>query len=477
MAHDVNGTRFDQEKLRIQAHLEQRQHSDSPSQKTAMPRWRPKGKEKSSIALACMWIVEHQIGISLTILSLLFASHVFFAPGRHHTQKFFRISYFNQATGRFALGWDDIFFVFYWIVVFTGLRCIVMEYVLAPFAQACGIAKKKAKVRFAEQAWILLYYSMFWSTGMYIMYNSDYWLNLRALWTNWPDREMDGLSKWYYLVQFAFWLQQIVVVNIEERRKDHAQMFSHHIVTCILIFMSYGYHYSKAGTLILCLMDIADILLPAAKLLKYLRFQTACDIMFGVFMVTWFVTRHILYLSVLYSIHYHVPEEIRYGCFRGSTQHLEGPLPVPDGFEKWTMPFRDPEGLICFTDSVRVGFASMLAVLQCILCMWFVLIVRMAYKVVAGQGADDSRSDDEDDEEDEVYVAEEKKELIASVHPSAEPKPLVEKDVLSADYGPHSGSRRSTRRKEGGQSSGINVLGSADRKELLGRIGCDKPAS
>ena len=34
----------------------------SPSQKTAMPRWRGKGKEKSPIAHMCTWIVDHQIG-------------------------------------------------------------------------------------------------------------------------------------------------------------------------------------------------------------------------------------------------------------------------------------------------------------------------------------------------------------------------------------------------------------------------------
>lgn len=39
-----------------------RAHNASPSQKTAMPRWRVKGKEKSTIALACTWVVDHQIG-------------------------------------------------------------------------------------------------------------------------------------------------------------------------------------------------------------------------------------------------------------------------------------------------------------------------------------------------------------------------------------------------------------------------------
>ena len=94
------------------------------------------------------------------------------------------------------------------------------------------------------------------------MYNSEYWLDLHSLWTNWPDREMDGLFKWYYLVQFAFWLQQILVVNIEERRKDYAQMFTHHIITSSLMLTSYGYHFTKVGNVILCLMDAVDIVLP-----------------------------------------------------------------------------------------------------------------------------------------------------------------------------------------------------------------------
>ena len=86
-------------------------------------------------------------------------------------------------------------------------------------------------------------------------------MKLPELWTGWPDREMDGAFKLFYLVQFAFWLQQIVVVNIEERRKDHLQMFTHHLVTCSLIFGSYGYHYVKVGNVILCIMDIVDIVL------------------------------------------------------------------------------------------------------------------------------------------------------------------------------------------------------------------------
>lgn len=53
----------DQEKLqRVPKSPERRPHYDAPSQKTAMPRWPRRGKEKNSVALTCSWIVEHQIG-------------------------------------------------------------------------------------------------------------------------------------------------------------------------------------------------------------------------------------------------------------------------------------------------------------------------------------------------------------------------------------------------------------------------------
>jgi acyl-CoA-dependent ceramide synthase len=133
-----------------------------------------------------------------------------------------------------------------------------MEYILDPLARFRGIKSRKGLVRFKEQAWLALYASCSWFTGMvrigcaklhsegenpqltppqYIAYHSDFWLNLNGMWEGWPFREVYGLWKCFYLVEFAFYLQQIIVVNIEEKRKDYAQMFVHHIFTCALIFL------------------------------------------------------------------------------------------------------------------------------------------------------------------------------------------------------------------------------------------------
>jgi len=411
---------------------------------------------------------------------MLFFTHSLFPATRHHTQKFFKISYYNPTTGTFALGWDDIFFVFYWIIVFTGVRCGVIDYALIPTAARLGVDGRKKRIRFAEQAWILIYPTASWCTGMYILYNSDYWLDLHALWRNWPVREMDGLAKWYYLVQFAFWLQQIVVVNIEERRKDYAQMFTHHVITCALIFASYGYHQTRVGTLILCLMDVVDLFLPLAKMLKYLKFGLPCDITFGIFMVTWFIARHVFYGWVCWSVYAHIPQEIRYGCYKGSVETLQGPLPVPNDWDHLTQPFRDPEGLVCWNNNTKWAFLGGLLALQVVLLIWFTMILKVAYKVLSGQSAEDVRSDDEDEED-------EKEDIIEKAHMCVEPQAFLEKDVLStetnmtfqtsAKKGNHTpnGSRPpSKRRNENGHSSGVNLLAHSDRKDLLGRIGCDK---
>src|SRR5271168_1224159 len=99
---------MDQEKLVTDNVMDQkhRPHNASPSQKTAMPRWRGKGKEKSTIAHACTWVVDHQIstfaetpmcpsphnanvfaGIAVNLLSIFFLTHVAFPRVRHHTRK------------------------------------------------------------------------------------------------------------------------------------------------------------------------------------------------------------------------------------------------------------------------------------------------------------------------------------------------------------------------------------------------------
>lgn len=338
-----------------------------------------------------------------------------FPTVRPTLSKFFKLSYFDKATGEYGKGMEDWYLVGFWVIVFTLLRASAIEYLFFPFARKNGIRTHKALVRFAEQAWLLLYYTFFWTLGMHLYHKSKYWLDLKAMWTDYPVRQLDGVFKWYYLVQTAFWLQQIFVINIEERRKDHIQMYTHHIVTSLLLMGSYGFHCSQVGNVILCLMDVVDILLPAAKMLKYLGYQTVCDIMFGLFMVVWFIGRHVFYMMVCWSIYYDIPKVVRYGRY---LPDVKDPIPMDqlkNGaplHELLLKPFWYNVNDTYWTPRIRDIFLGLLLFLQVITIIWFFMICRVAAKVLKGGEADDTRSDDEgageEEEEDDDETWDEK---------------------------------------------------------------------
>lgn len=104
-------------------------------------------------------------GFSFNLLALLFLAHGI-PRARDHTIKYFTLSYYNPQSGLYGIGWYDTYFTAFCVILFTLLRAAVMEYVLAPFAKSQGVSKRKDITRFSEQAWLLMYYSVFWSLGV-----------------------------------------------------------------------------------------------------------------------------------------------------------------------------------------------------------------------------------------------------------------------------------------------------------------------
>ncbi|KAJ5149514.1 Sphingosine N-acyltransferase, partial [Penicillium atrosanguineum] len=336
--------------------------------------------------------------LSFNLIAILFFIHLCLPKDRPYTSAFFSLSHYNTNTGNFGLGGGDFFFLGSCIILFTGLRASCMEYLLEPLARQWGVWKKKEVIRFSEQAWLLCYYSIFWTLGVYIYYTSYYFLALREMFTNWPARELPGITKAYILGQWAFWLQQLIVINVEERRKDHWQMLAHHIITILLVYTSYALHLTRVANLVLVLMDVVDIFFPLAKCLKYLGFSTMRDIMFGFFMLSWFLARHVFYILNMYHIWTYMPETIQPGCYYRSPDSLIiGPSPLPkDGRSYMFEAFLNPSGTICYSDGIRWGFLGALGFLQVLTINWFFLILQVAIRVVKGVGADDIRSEDED---------------------------------------------------------------------------------
>jgi acyl-CoA-dependent ceramide synthase len=103
------------------------------------------------------------------------------------------------------------------------------------------------------------------------------------------------------------------------------------------------------------------------------------------------------------------------------------------------------------------------------------MIVKVAINVLKGGEADDVRSDDEGDADEEEETHEKLIHAIGDrVDEFDEAQPFEEEVGVEAI---NLKGRTSTARyrKSVNHANGVSLPGHSDRKELLGRIGCDKP--
>lgn len=347
---------------------------------------------------------EHQLGLCVNAMLVVLLSYLLFDDLRNMTGGFFMLSY--PLEGVYGIGPHDLKLVFGFMTLFTAARVAVMDYVLKPLAVELQILKPKTQTRFAEQSYMIVYYTVFWSWGLKIFIDhtpaetSRIDTLLISLWTGFPQLRLQATLKLYYLAQLGFWLQQVAVLHLESRRKDHFQMLLHHVVTIMLLSGSYSYRQWRAGNAILVCMDLVDIILPLAKVLRYAKLQRACDAAFGVFVAAWILTRHVLFLAICWSIYKHVHNTtMAYGTYSAATGDLMSLKGNDKILANIFQPFLDPSAeSVSFNANIRWSFLSLLLLLQCITIIWFVMIVRVIVRIVRGEGATDVRSEDEDEQ-------------------------------------------------------------------------------
>ncbi|OLL25802.1 Sphingosine N-acyltransferase lag1 isoform B [Neolecta irregularis DAH-3] len=306
----------------------------------------------SFFSRAVRYTMKNEMELSATALLILLALNT---VSPEHGSSFFHLSYYDPGTDCYLKGLDDAKFIFTCILGFTFSRAVVMEFFLIRFARWWGIGLE-----------LFVFYRF-----LTMLYSAPYWMNVEALWSAKPPTpEIPAFAKLYYLMQTGFWLQQILVLNMEERRKDHVPMFGHHLLTCSLIILSYAYNFTEIGHVVFCTMDFADIFLALAKCLKYMNLPKLCDVCFGLFTASWVLTRHIIFGRIIYSAIFHAARHLPY---------------------QWA-----PDKGIYFTSQVHIGFICLLVGLQTIICYWFFLIIKIIIKVLRGGEVDDDRSEDED---------------------------------------------------------------------------------
>lgn len=268
----------------------------------------------------------------------------------------------------------DVAFVGFYVMLLTVTSKFCMQELLIPLARTCGIQARAKRTRFAEQMYTALYILVMAPWGMFIMRRSPVWyFDTHGMYAAYPHRTLDAGLKGYYLVQAAFWAQQVVVMilGLEERRKDFREFVAHHVVTVALIALSYGFHFTHMGIAIYITHDISDFFLAISKSLNYLHFKYQ-GLPFAVCIAVWMYLRHYINLGILYSMR---PQ--------GEFSTI-GPYELDWELQQYKCPLAN---VITFT---------LLALLQALNLFWLYCLFRSAYRLVFMGIAKDDRSEDEE---------------------------------------------------------------------------------
>ncbi|TCD71778.1 hypothetical protein EIP91_003121 [Steccherinum ochraceum] len=284
----------------------------------------------------------------------------------------------SQDDPQYRKGWFDLLFVAYYIIFWSCIRQTLILHVFLPVAKHFRVREARVE-RFGEQGYAMLYFAVMGAWGVRIMGQlPTWWYRTEVYWNSYPQWTIPPELKAYYLMQMAYWLQQILVLvlGLEKPRKDYAELVAHHMVTIWLVAGSYVVNMTYIGNAVFVSMDIPDVFLAASLLLNYIKADRAKVVVFVTLLFVWAYFRHYLNLVMMWSLW------TQYGLipeFARRFSPLDG-VWAP-GWGKYLM------------------FTSLL-LLQCLQIAWFSLMLRIGYRAVTSSTVSDSRESDDEDEDE-----------------------------------------------------------------------------
>jgi len=259
------------------------------------------------------------------------------------------------------------FFVVAIFEVNWALRLLVVEPLTRLFIGAQG----QQLIKFSQSVLEALVYGIFTIIGIAIVPNQPWAWPSANWWKGFDSGDhliMRSDLRCFYILYAARYIQAAVTVLLEPKRKDFLEMMVHHIVTIGVVYVSYFGGWNRVGVVVMVLLDPADVPLHLAKLCKYTSealemniWQFFADRLFEFFAVLFFVTRLVMFGYVCWSAHIESEQYF----------HLD------------------------YAAKFCVLLLYLLMVLQ---LYWFGSILKVAMKLLRGQGAEDIRSDDEDED-------------------------------------------------------------------------------
>ncbi|KAI0796697.1 TLC domain-containing protein [Abortiporus biennis] len=363
----------------------------SPRSPTDKARWSTESRGLWNDIKSLRWVVVPSSSLKLLLIPIaLWANWELLAPyvAKGLPNPFASLLFISHPTPsppddpRYRKGYLDLLFIAYYVIVWSWFRQVIILHFWKPFGRWFGVKKEAKLDRLGEQGHAMTYFTIMAIWGYRIMQTlPTWWYQTQYFWIDYPHWEMKPELKAYYLMQMAYWIQQlmVLVLKLEKPRKDYTELVAHHLVTLWLIGWSYLINLTLIGNAVFLSMDLPDIFLAMSKILNYIQWEKTKITVFVFFLGIWTYFRHWLNLVMLWSV--------------WSEFHL-----MPETSKRW---FPDDGVWMVWWMQYQVFVPILL--LQFLNLFWYILILRIAMRAVRDVKVTDVRSDDEDDgEPDEV---------------------------------------------------------------------------
>ena len=243
--------------------------------------------------------------------------------------------------------------------------------------------------KFVDQSWQLACHFSMTVAEVYLIQGTEWWESPATCFLPCPAEFISGRAsydlkfKLFYVFQLTVWVWTGFSCKwLEARRKDYAEMMTHHIATVMLVLFSFVNEELAIGTIILLVHDSSDIVLDLMKMSNYLKLEDSHGLYITetLYVLNTFVTwpNFRLYYSPYHVIWRGILGKgvVRKGgylaCGDPNTTSLEG---------AWN------QAHACYVTGSCFWSTVLLCVLTCLHLFWFYLLLMVGYKLMRGTKA------------------------------------------------------------------------------------------
>jgi translocating chain-associated membrane protein 1 len=170
---------------------------------------------------------------------------------------------------KYATGWKDACAVFFYFLITIIMHAVLQEYIFDKISKRLHLSKAKL-FKFNESSQLIVFYTVFTLWAIDIIVRENIFLNLPALWTEYPA-PMSFSLKLFFICQLSYWLHSYPELYFQRVKKE--DILSRVLYATVGLFftsLAYFFNFQQLGIILLALHFVGDALLHSARLIHFI---------------------------------------------------------------------------------------------------------------------------------------------------------------------------------------------------------------